>query len=416
MKLLRLATAGSVDDGKSTLIGRLLYDSKSVLEDQLAAVKRASERRGDARLDLALLTDGLRAEREQGITIDVAYRYFSTGRRKLILADTPGHVQYTRNMVTGASTAEVALLLVDARRGVLEQTCRHAFIASLLGIRHFVLCVNKMDLVGFAEARFREIVDELLAFISRLDVVAFTAIPLCALDGDNVVHRSDRMPWYEGPALLWHLEHVYVGGTVNHVDARFPVQWVVRPQSDAFHDFRGYAGQVAGGVFKPGDAVVVLPSGFESTIDEIWLHDRKLPEAYPPQSVCITLADDVDVSRGDMIVKAGSPPTIGQDLDVMLCWLSDGPPLRTGAKLLLRHTTREVKAVVREVVFKVDVNTLHRTPGTDGDALAMNDVARVRLRTAQPLYYDRYARNRLTGSLVLVDPFTHATVGAGMIR
>jgi sulfate adenylyltransferase subunit 1 len=419
MKLLRLATAGSVDDGKSTLIGRLLYDSKNVLEDQLAAVKRASERRGDARLDLALLTDGLRAEREQGITIDVAYRYFTTGRRKFILADTPGHVQYTRNMVTGASTAEVALLLVDARRGVLEQTCRHAFIASLLGIRNFVLCVNKMDLVGFSEDRFIEIVEELLAFISRLDIGAFTAIPLCALDGDNVVHRSERMPWYEGPALLWHLEHLYVGGTINHVDARFPVQWVVRPQDDAFHDFRGYAGQVAGGVFKPGDAVTVLPSGFESTIDKIWLHGRELPEAFPPLSVCITLTDDVDVSRGDMIVKAGSPPETGQDLDVMLCWLSEAVPLRTGGKYVLRHTTREVKAVVREVMFKVDVNTLHRVPesGDGGDAtVAMNDVARVKLRTSQPLYWDRYARNRLTGSLVLVDPFTHATVAAGMIR
>jgi sulfate adenylyltransferase subunit 1 len=417
MKLLRLTTAGSVDDGKSTLIGRLLYDSKNVLEDQLAAVQRASERRGDARLDLALLTDGLRAEREQGITIDVAYRYFTTGRRKFILADTPGHVQYTRNMVTGASTAEVALLLVDARRGVLEQTCRHAFIASLLGIRHFVLCVNKMDLVGFSEARFTEIVQELLAFISRLDVVAFTAIPLCALDGDNVVQRSERMPWYEGPALLWHLEHLYVGGTVNHVDARFPVQWVIRPQSDAFHDFRGYAGQVAGGVFKPGDAVTVLPSGFESTIDKIWLHDRELEEAFPPQSVCITLTGDVDVSRGDMIVKAGSPPHSGQDLEVMLCWLSEAAPLRTGGKYVLRHTTREVKAVVREVTFKVDVNTLHRIPAEDGEVtVGMNEVARVKLRTAQPLYWDRYARNRLTGSLVLVDPFTHATVGAGMIR
>ena len=418
MKLLRLTTAGSVDDGKSTLIGRLLYDSKNVLEDQLAAVKRASERRGDARLDLALLTDGLRAEREQGITIDVAYRYFTTGRRKFILADTPGHVQYTRNMVTGASTAEVALLLVDARRGVLEQTCRHAFIASLLGIRNFVLCVNKMDLVGFAEARYVEIVEELLAFISRLDVAAFTAIPRCALDGDNVVHRSERMPWYEGPALLWHLEHLFVGGTINHVDARFPVQWVVRPQDDAFHDFRGYAGQVAGGVFKPGDAVTVLPSGFESTIDKIWLHGRELPEAFPPLSVCITLADDIDISRGDMIVKAGSPPETGQDLDVMLCWLSEAAPLRAGGKYVLRHTTREVKAVVREVSFKVDVNTLHRVAGSDtGDAtVAMNDVARVKLRTSQPLYWDRYARNRLTGSLVLVDPFTNATVAAGMIR
>jgi len=414
MKLLRLTTAGSVDDGKSTLIGRLLYDSKNVLEDQLDAVQRSSERRGDARVNLALLTDGLRAEREQGITIDVAYRYFATGRRKFILADTPGHVQYTRNMVTGASTAEVALLLVDARRGVLEQTCRHAFIASLLGIRHFVLCVNKMDLVEFAEERFTAIVEEFIAFISRLDVVSFTAIPLCALEGDNVVNRSERMPWYEGPALLYHLENLYVGGTVNHVDARFPVQWVVRPQSDDFHDFRGYGGQVAGGVFKPGDEVLVLPSGFTSHIQDIYLHDRRLEEAYPPQSVCITLTDDVDVSRGDMIVKTGSPPTSGQDLDVMLCWLSEAAPLRPGGKYLLRHTTRELKAMVRDVVFKVDVNTLHRIEGDT--SVAMNDIARVRLRTAQPIHYDRYARNRLTGSLVLIDPFTNATVAAGMIR
>ncbi|MEM6993256.1 MAG: GTP-binding protein [Myxococcota bacterium] len=414
MKLLRFSTCGSVDDGKSTLIGRLLYDAKSIFEDQLQAIERSSERRGDERVNLALLTDGLRAEREQGITIDVAYRYFATPRRKFIIADTPGHVQYTRNMVTGASSSETALILVDARHGVVEQTCRHAFIASLLGIRHLVLCVNKMDLVEWSEERYLQVTDDFMAFVSRLDVAALTAIPMSALEGDNVVRRSERMPWYDGPSLLYHLEHLYVGGTLNHVDARFPVQWVVRPQSEAHPDFRGYAGQVAGGVFKPGDEVRVLPSGFESRVDKVYVGDEEVAEAFPPQSVCMTLADDIDVSRGDMIVKSGSPPTSSQDLDVMLCWFSDRKKLQAGAKYLLRHTTQEVKAVVSEVQFKVDVNTLHRI--ADDPVVAMNDIARVKLRTARPLHFDRYARNRTTGSLVLVDPFSNDTVAAAMIR
>lgn len=414
MKLLRFTTCGSVDDGKSTLIGRLLYDAKSIFEDQLEAIERSSQRRGDERVNLALLTDGLRAEREQGITIDVAYRYFATPRRKFIIADAPGHVQYTRNMVTGASSAEAALILVDARHGVVEQTCRHAFLSSLLGIRHLVLCVNKMDLVDWSEERFAAVTADFHAFISRLDVAALTAIPMSALEGDNVVQRSEHMPWYDGSSLLYHLEHLYVGGTNNHVDARFPVQWVVRPQSDEYPDFRGYAGQVAGGVFKPGDAVRVLPSGFASTVDSIYVGDRKVNEAFPPQSVCMTLTDDVDISRGDMIVKAGSPPESGQDLDVMLCWFSDARKLKPGDKVLVRHTTQEVKAVVKDVQFKVDVNTLHRS--TDDLEVAMNDIARVKLRTASPVHFDRYARNRATGSLVLVDPFSNTTLGAAMIR
>ncbi|MBL4686280.1 MAG: sulfate adenylyltransferase [Nannocystaceae bacterium] len=414
MKLLRFTTCGSVDDGKSTLIGRLLYDAKSIFEDQLEAIERSSERRGDERVNLALLTDGLRAEREQGITIDVAYRYFATPRRKFIIADTPGHVQYTRNMVTGASSAETALILIDARHGVVEQTCRHAFISSLLGIRHLVVCVNKMDLVDWSEQRYLQITSDFLAFVSRLDVAALTTIPMSALEGDNVVTRSEHMPWYDGPSLLYHLEHLHVGGANNHVDARFPVQWVVRPQSESHPDFRGYAGQVAGGVFKPGDEVLVLPSGFHSRIDKIYVGNREVDEAFPPQSVCLTLTDDVDVSRGDMIVKAGSPPTSSQELDVMLCWFSDRKKLQPGSKYLLRHTTQEVKAVVQEVQFKVDVNTLHRI--ADDPIVAMNDIARVKLRTAKPLHFDRYARNRVTGSLVLVDPFTNDTVAAAMIR
>jgi len=414
MKLLRFTTCGSVDDGKSTLIGRLLYDAKSIFEDQLQAMERSSERHGDARLNLALLTDGLRAEREQGITIDVAYRYFATPRRKFIIADAPGHIQYTRNMVTGASSAEVALILVDARHGVVEQTCRHAFISSLLGIRHLVLCVNKMDLVDWSEERYRQVTDDFHAFVSRLDVAALTAIPMSALEGDNVVNRSERMPWYDGPSLLYHLEHLYVGGTLNHVDARFPVQWVVRPHSEEHHDFRGYAGQVAGGVFKPGDEVLVLPSGFRSRVDKIFVGSTEVTEAFPPQSVCMTLVDDVDISRGDMVVKPGSPPESEQDLDVMLCWFSDKKKLQVGGKYLLRHTTTEVKAMVQSVDFKVDVNTLHRI--SDDLGVGLNDIARVKLRVAKPLHFDRYARNRITGSLVLVDPFSNDTLAAAMIR
>jgi sulfate adenylyltransferase subunit 1 len=414
MDLLRFATAGSVDDGKSTLIGRLLYDSKSIFEDQLSAVEESSRRRGDAMVNLALLTDGLRAEREQGITIDVAYRYFATPRRKFIIADTPGHIQYTRNMVTGASTADLAIILIDARKGVIEQTKRHSFVANLLKIRHLALAVNKMDLVDYSESVFHRIVQDFHEFASRLDDIAeITAIPLSALNGDNVVEKSDKMPWFKGPSLLYHLETVYTGGVDNHVDARFPVQWIIRPQSKEHHDFRGYAGRVAGGVFKPGDAVSVMPSGFSTTIDKIYLPGgRSLPEAFAPQSVVMTLKDEIDISRGDMLVKANNPPNAGQDVEAMVCWFSQ-KPMEPRGKYLLRHTSKETKAIVQELRYQVDIETLHKKEGVP--TLGMNDIGRVALRTAAPLFHDSYRRNRLTGSFVLVDPGTHETVAAGMI-
>jgi sulfate adenylyltransferase subunit 1 len=414
MDLLRFATAGSVDDGKSTLIGRLLYDSKSIFEDQLSAVEESSRRRGDAVVNLALLTDGLRAEREQGITIDVAYRYFATPRRKFIIADTPGHIQYTRNMVTGASTADLAIILVDARKGIIEQTKRHSFVSNLLKIRHLVLAVNKMDLVDYSETVFHRIVQDFHAFASRLDDIAeITAIPLSALEGDNVVEKSAKMPWFKGSSLLYHLETVYTGGTENHVDARFPVQWIIRPLSHEHHDFRGYAGRVAGGVFKPGDAVTVMPSGFSTTIDKIHLPGgAEIPEAFAPQSVVMTLKDEIDISRGDMLVKANNPPQVGQDLEAMVCWFSQ-KPMESRGKYLLRHTTKETKAIVQELRYQVDIETLHKKEGVP--TLGMNDIGRIALRTANPLFYDSYRRNRSTGSFVLVDPGTHETVAAGMI-
>ncbi len=413
MDLLRFTTAGSVDDGKSTLIGRLLYDCKSIFEDQLAAVEESSRRRGDEIVNLALLTDGLRAEREQGITIDVAYRYFATPRRKFIIADTPGHIQYTRNMVTGASTASLAVILVDARKGVIEQTKRHSFIANLLRIQHVILAVNKMDLVGWSEEEYLRIVGDYQAFASRLDsIVEITTIPISALTGANVVDKAPEMPWYQGPTLLYHLEHVYVGGEENHVDARFPVQWVIRPQSERWHDFRGYAGRVAGGVFKPGDEVVALPSGFRTRIREIWWHQKSLDEAFAPQSVTVTLDDEIDVSRGDMLVKPNNPPRVGQDIEAMVCWFSQRP-MPPRARFLLRHTTRETQALVREVRYQVDINTLHKIEGVD--TLRLNEVGRIALRTAVPLIHDSYRRNRHTGSFVLVDPQTHETAAAGMI-
>jgi sulfate adenylyltransferase subunit 1 len=414
MDLLRFATAGSVDDGKSTLIGRLLYDSKSIFEDQLMAVEESSRRRGDAVVNLALLTDGLRAEREQGITIDVAYRYFATPRRKFIIADTPGHIQYTRNMVTGASTADLAIILVDARKGIIEQTKRHAFVSNLLRMRHLVLAVNKMDLVDYSEQVFQDIVASFHEFASRLDNVAdITAIPLSALNGDNVVEKSDKMPWFKGSSLLYHLETVYTGGTANHVDARFPVQWIIRPLSQEHHDFRGYAGRVAGGVFKPGDAVTVMPSGFSTHIKKIHMPGGKeLGEAFPPQSVVMTLEDEIDISRGDMLVKANNPPEASQDVEAMVCWFSQ-KPMETRGKYLLRHTTKETKAIVQELRYQVDIETLHKKEGTS--ALGMNDIGRIALRTAAPLFYDSYRRNRLTGSFILIDPGTHETVAAGMI-
>ncbi len=413
MDLLRFSTAGSVDDGKSTLIGRLLYDSKSIFEDQLLAMEESSRRRGDENVNLALLTDGLKAEREQGITIDVAYRYFATPKRKFIIADTPGHIQYTRNMVTGASTANLSIILIDARKGVIEQTKRHSFVANLLRIQHLVVAVNKMDLVGFSEDVYNQIIGDFREFASRLDnIVEITFIPLSALNGDNVVDKSTNMPWYEGPTLLYHLENVYVGSEENHVEARFPVQWVVRPMSDEWHDFRGYAGRVAGGVFKPGDAVTVLPSGFSTRIKAIHSPGGDLKEAAAPQSVCLTLTDEIDISRGDMLVKGNNPPQVGQDIEAMVCWFSPRavPPR---AKLVLRHTTQETKAVVQAVRYHVDINTLHKIEGVDG--FAMNDIGRISLRTAMPLFYDSYRRNRQTGSFILIDPGTNETVAAGMI-
>lgn len=414
MDLLRFTTAGSVDDGKSTLIGRLLYDSKSIFEDQLAAVERFSAKRGDEHVDLALLTDGLRAEREQGITIDVAYRYFATPRRKFIIADTPGHIQYTRNMVTGASTANLAIILIDARKGVIEQTCRHAFLANLLRIQHVVVAINKMDLVEYSEAKFEEIKEAFQCFASRLDnLVEMTFIPISALKGDNVVDKSEAMPWYQGPTLLYHLETVYVGTTENHVEARFPVQWVIRPQSDEWHDFRGFSGRVAGGVFKPGDAVTVLPSGFQSRIKEIHTADGPLEEAYSPLSVTLLLEDEIDTSRGDMIVKANNPPQVSQDIEAMICWFGE-KPLNPRGRFILRHTSREVQAVIKEVKYKVNINTLHKIE--DDLEFRMNDIGRLSIRTSSPVIFDAYSKNRITGSFILIDAGTNETVAAGMIR
>ncbi len=414
MDLLRFTTAGSVDDGKSTLIGRLMYDTKTIFEDQLDAIEQSSKKRGDEHINLALLTDGLRAEREQGITIDVAYRYFATPKRKFIIADTPGHIQYTRNMVTGASTANLAIILIDARKGVIEQTCRHAFIASLLRIEHVVLCVNKMDLVDYDEAVFQKIVHNFTKFASRLQIKDMTFIPISALHGDNVVERSTKTPWYGGSSLLYHLEHVYVGPDSNHVDPRFPVQWVIRPHSSKYHDYRGYAGRVAGGVFKPGDEVVVLPSGFSSRIKSIDRFEHELDEAFAPMSVAVRLEDEIDISRGDMLAKPKNQPNVGQDIDAMICWFSSEKHLQMRGRYLLRHTTQEVKAVVRDVHYKVDINTLHKLE--EDKLIGMNDIGRITLRTSKPLLYDSYRRNRSTGSFVLIDEFTHDTVAAGMIR
>ncbi|ASR38145.1 adenylyl-sulfate kinase [Prauserella marina] len=408
-QLLRLATAGSVDDGKSTLIGRLLHDSKTLFVDQLAAVELASRRRGEDYPNLALLTDGLRAEREQGITIDVAHRYFATPRRKFIIADTPGHIQYTRNMVTGASTADVALVLVDARKGVLEQSRRHAFLASLLGIPHVVLCVNKMDLVDWSRDRFDEICADFRRFSMKLDVHDLTFVPVSALLGDNIVHRSASMPWYEGTSLLHHLEQVHVASDRNLVDARLPVQYVIRSQ-----EFRGYSGTVAGGVFKPGDEVLVLPSGHQSTVSAIWGPGGvPLAEAFPPQAVTVQLAGELDVGRGDLLCRKGNRPHVGSDIDAMVCWFAERDKLAVGSTFVLRHTTRSVKATVREFDYRLDVNTLHRDE--HADALALNEIGRIRLTSRQPLLFDPYRRNRTTGSFILVDEATNDTVAAGMI-
>ena len=412
MDLLRFTTAGSVDDGKSTLIGRLLYDSKAIFEDQLEAIERVTEQRGEEVLNLSLLTDGLRAEREQGITIDVAYRYFATPRRKFIVADTPGHIQYTRNMVTGASTANLAIILIDARKGVIEQTCRHSFIASLLRISHVIVCVNKMDLVDWSEARFHEIVTAYTEFASRLEIPDIKFIPISALHGDNVVDRSAHMPWYQGSPLLYTLETVYIGSDSNHIDARLPVQTVIRPNNDEYHDFRGFAGRVAGGVFKPGDTIVAQPSGLTSTIKSIHGPDGDLAEAFAPMSVVVTLTDEIDVSRGDTITKANNPPHVTQDIEAMICWFSE-KKLQPNGKYIIRHTTRESKCVIKAVRYKININTLHKAEG-DLD-IGMNDIGRILLRSASPLINDPYQRNRSTGSFILVDEFTNATVAAGMI-
>ena len=412
MDLLRFTTAGSVDDGKSTLIGRLLYDSKSIFEDQMEAIQIASLNKGEGKVNLALLTDGLRAEREQGITIDVAYRYFATPKRKFIIADTPGHVQYTRNMVTGASTANLAIILVDARNGIVEQTKRHSFIASLLGIPHIIYCINKMDLVNYEEEVFEKTKKELVGFSSKLTTKDIRFIPISALNGDNVVNRSKNMDWYEGSTLLHTLENIHIASDHNLIDCRFPVQHVVRPQKEEFHDFRGYSGRIAGGVFKKNDEVVLLPSGFQSKIKSILTFDTELDEAYAPMSVTITLEDDLDVSRGDMIVRLKNQPEILQDIEMMVCWMGE-KPLLTREKYTIKHTTNEVRCIVKEILYKVDINTLHRD--TKDKSIHCNDIARITIRVTKPLFVDKYNINRTTGSLIIIDESTNNTVGAGMI-
>ena len=412
MELLRFTTAGSVDDGKSTLIGRLLYDSKSIFEDQYEAIKLTSEKRGEDHVNLALLTDGLRAEREQGITIDVAYRYFATPKRKFIIADTPGHIQYTRNMVTGASTANLAIILVDARKGVVEQTKRHAFIAALLGIPHLVMCVNKMDLVDYDQKVFDTIKKHFQGFASKLNIQDIQFIPISALHGDNVVDKSDNMPWYGGPSLLYLLETIHIGSDLNLVDCRFPVQFVIRPQSDDYHDYRGYAGRIAGGIFKPGDKVMVLPSGFTTRIKSIDGPEGPVKEAFAPMSVSMRIEDDLDISRGDMIVRENNRPMVCQDIDIMVCWMNP-KKLQLNGKYTVRHTTKEARCVIRKIHYKVDINTLHRNQ--DDLEVGMNDIARISIRTTQPFFIDKYQINRITGSMILIDEGTHETVGAGMV-
>ncbi|HMQ50155.1 MAG TPA: sulfate adenylyltransferase subunit CysN [Saprospiraceae bacterium] len=412
MELLRFTTAGSVDDGKSTLIGRLLYDSKSIFEDQYEAIRQSTERRGEEGVNLALLTDGLRAEREQGITIDVAYRYFATPKRKFIIADTPGHIQYTRNMVTGASTANVALILVDARQGVVEQTRRHAFIASLLQIPHLVVCVNKMDLVDYSEEVYERIKQEIEDFSYKLDVKDIHFIPISALHGDNVVDKSANMPWYGGGTLLYYLENVHIGSDHNFIDTRFPVQYVVRPNTDDFHDYRGYAGRVAGGILKKGDKVMLLPSGFVTSIAKIDTFDGPIDEAYPPMSVTILLEDDFDLSRGDMIARENNHPTATQDVEAMICWFNE-KPLQLNGKYALMHTTQEARCIIKDIRYRLDINSLHRDE--ENTTIAMNDIARIVVRTTKPLFVDSYRKNRITGSIILVDEGTNETVAAGMI-
>ena len=412
IELLRFTTAGSVDDGKSTLIGRLLYDSKSIFQDQLEAVEESSKNKGFDYVDLSLLTDGLKSEREQGITIDVAYRYFSTPKRKFIVADTPGHIQYTRNMVTGASTANLAVILIDARKGLLEQTHRHSFIASLLLIPHAIVCVNKMDLVDYSEEVYDKIVSEFRAFSSKLEIKDIQFIPISALHGDNVVEKSKNMDWYQGSTMLYHLETVHISSDYNHVDCRFPIQTVIRPHTLENQDFRGFAGRIDGGVFKPGDKIKTLPSGFLSKIKTIELNGVRIKEAFAPMSVTMTLEDEIDSSRGDMIVRENNAPKVGQDLEVMVNWMSN-KPLIERTKIILKHTTNECMAMIKKLHYKIDINTLHRIK--DINQLEMNDIGRVSIRTSRPVFYDSYKKNRQTGSVIIIDEQTNETIGAGMI-
>ena len=411
-QLLRFTTAGSVDDGKSTLIGRLLYDSKSIFQDQLDAVEKSSQIKGFDYVDLSLLTDGLKSEREQGITIDVAYRYFATPKRKFIIADTPGHIQYTRNMVTGASTANLAIILIDARKGILEQTHRHAFIASLLQIPHAIVCVNKMDLVDYKQDVYDKIVEEFKEFSSKLNIKDVQFIPISALAGDNVVNRSENMPWYEGSTLMYQLEHVHIASDYNHVDCRFPIQSVIRPHTLEFQDYRGYAGRIDGGVFKAGDKIKVLPSGFTSTIKSVELNGEEIEEAFSPMSVTMRLNDEIDISRGDMIVRENNTPEVTQDIDILVTWMSE-KPLQSRTKVFVKHTTNECISMVKEIKYKVDINTLHRIE--DVNQIEMNDIARISIRASKPLFVDAYERNRYTGSVILIDEQTNETIGAGMI-
>ena len=412
MELLRFTTAGSVDDGKSTLIGRLLFDSKAIFQDQLEQLEETSKQRGEEEINLALLTDGLRSEREQGITIDVAYRYFATPKRKFIIADTPGHIQYTRNMVTGASTANLAILLIDVRHGVIEQTKRHAFIASLLQIPHVAVCVNKMDLVDYNENSFNLIKKEFEIFSSKLEIKDVHFIPISALNGDNVVERSKKMDWYEGSTLMHLLENVHIGSDENHIDCRFPVQYVIRPQTKEYPDYRGYAGRIAGGVFKAGDKVKVLPSGIDSKIKSIDTYNGTIEEAFAPMSVCITLEDDVDISRGDMLVREHNQPEIGQELDLMICWMNSKKLIVRG-KYTIKHTSQTARCIIKEVRYKMDINTLHRIE--DNKEIGLNDIGRIAIKTTKPIFYDKYNRNRNTGSVIIIDEASNETVGAGMI-
>jgi sulfate adenylyltransferase subunit 1 len=413
MELLRFTTAGSVDDGKSTLIGRLLYDSKAIFEDQMEAIEISSKKRGDTEVDLALLTDGLRAEREQGITIDVAYRYFATPKRKFIIADTPGHIQYTRNMVTGASTANCALILVDARHGVIEQTLRHSYIANLLQIPHLIVCINKMDLMSYSEETYECIKNQYQKVADKLNIKDVRFIPISAKFGDNVVDASENMDWYKGNTLMHLLETIEILDDRNHEDARFPVQYVIRPQSDEYHDYRGFAGRVASGVFKPGDKVKVLPSGRETTIKAIDTLDGELDIAFTPQSVTLRLSDEIDTSRGDMIVAANNVPNMEQEFDAMVCWMNERP-MAIGGKYTIKHTSNETRCMVRNVNFKVDINSLEER--TNDKVIGLNDIACLKLKTAKPLFFDSYKKNRNTGSFILIDEATNETVAAGMIR